>query len=41
MNDLQRMLKDIEMEVKLTSHYIGKNALDARIMAAMENGAKA
>lgn len=24
MNDLQRMLKDIEMEVRLTRHYIGK-----------------
>ena len=36
MNDLQRMLKDIEMEVKLTRHYIGKNALDTRVMAAME-----
>ena len=36
MNDLQRMLKDIEMEVKLTHNYIGKNALDARVMAAMK-----
>jgi len=36
MNDLQRMLKDIEMEVKLTRSYIGKNALDARVMAAMK-----
>ena len=36
MNDLQRMLKDIEMEVRLTSQYIGKNALDARVMAAMK-----
>ena len=36
MNDLQRMLKDIEMEVKLTRHYIGKTSLDARVMAAME-----
>ncbi|NOQ14790.1 MAG: protein-L-isoaspartate(D-aspartate) O-methyltransferase [Methyloprofundus sp.] len=36
MNDLQRMLKDIEMEVRLTSQYIGKDALDARVMAAMK-----
>jgi len=36
MNDLQRMLNDIEMEVKLTRDYIGKNALDARVMAAMK-----
>lgn len=36
MNDLQRMMKDIEMEVKLTRNYIGKNVLDARVMAAME-----
>ena len=36
MNDLQRMMNDIEMEVKLTRNYIGKNALDARVMAAMK-----
>jgi protein-L-isoaspartate(D-aspartate) O-methyltransferase len=36
MNDLQRMLKDIEREVRLTRNYIGKNALDARVMAAMK-----
>ena len=36
MNDLQRMLEDIEMEVKLTRNYIGKNTLDARVMAAMK-----
>ena len=28
MNDLQRMLDDIEMEFKLTRMYIGKNAMD-------------
>ena len=30
------MLMDIEMEVKLTRNYIGKNALDTRVMAAMK-----
>lgn len=35
MNDLQRMLDDIEMEFKLTRMYIGKNAMDARVKAAM------
>jgi len=35
MNDLERMLNDIKMEVELTRHLIGKNALDARVMAAM------
>ena len=37
MNDLQRMLNDIEMEVHLTRHLIGKNAFDDRVMAAMKN----
>lgn len=36
MKDLQRMLEDIEMEVRLTRNYIGKNTLDARVMAAMK-----
>ena len=35
MNGLQRMLNDIEMEVRLTHHLIGKDALDSRVMAAM------
>ena len=35
MNNLQRMLKDIEMEVELTRSYIGKDSLDKRVMAAM------
>jgi protein-L-isoaspartate(D-aspartate) O-methyltransferase len=36
MNDLQRMLDDIKMEVNMTRHLIGKNALDDRVMAAMK-----
>ena len=36
MNDLQQMLEDIEREVELTHRYTGKNALDARVMAAMK-----
>jgi protein-L-isoaspartate(D-aspartate) O-methyltransferase len=36
MKDLQRMLNDIEMEVQLTRHLIGKNSLDDRVMAAMK-----
>jgi protein-L-isoaspartate(D-aspartate) O-methyltransferase len=36
MNDLQCMLNDIEMEVHLTRHLIGKNALNDRVMAAMK-----
>jgi protein-L-isoaspartate(D-aspartate) O-methyltransferase len=35
-NDIQRMLNEIEMEVHLTRHLIGKNAFDDRVMAAME-----
>lgn len=35
MNDLRRMLKEIEQEVKYTRHLIGKDALDSRVMAAM------
>lgn len=35
MKGLQRMLKDIEMEVNLTRHLIGKDALDDRVMAAI------
>jgi protein-L-isoaspartate(D-aspartate) O-methyltransferase len=33
--DLQRMLKEIEMEVNWTRHLIGKDSLDTRVMAAM------
>ncbi len=36
MKGLQRMLKDIEMEVNLTRHLIGKDALDDRVMAAIK-----
>lgn len=36
MSDLQRMLDDIKMEVNMTRHLIGKNALDDRVMAAMK-----
>ena len=36
MNDMQRMLNDIEMEVHLTRHLIGKSSLDGRVMAAMK-----
>jgi len=36
-NDIQRMLNDIEMEVHLTRHLIGKNSFDDRVMAAMKN----
>lgn len=35
MNDAKQMLSDIEAEVALTRHCIGKDALDARVMAAM------
>jgi protein-L-isoaspartate(D-aspartate) O-methyltransferase len=36
MKDFQRMLNDIEMEVHLTSHLIGKSSLDDRVMEAMK-----
>ncbi|TRX03049.1 protein-L-isoaspartate(D-aspartate) O-methyltransferase [Candidatus Methylobacter oryzae] len=36
MSNLQRMLDDIEMEVNLTRHLIGKHALDGRVMEAMK-----
>jgi len=36
MKELQRMLKDIEMEVHLTRHLIGKNSLDENVMEAMK-----
>jgi protein-L-isoaspartate(D-aspartate) O-methyltransferase len=36
MKELQHMLKDIEMEVHLTRHLIGKNSLDENVMAAMK-----
>lgn len=35
MKELERMLKEIEMEVELTHHLIGKNALNKRVMKAM------
>lgn len=35
MNNRTRMLSDIETEVALTRHCIGKEALDARVMAVM------
>jgi protein-L-isoaspartate(D-aspartate) O-methyltransferase len=35
MSGLQRMLDDIEREVKLTRHLIGKEALDERVLAAI------
>lgn len=36
MKELQRMLDDIEREVELTRHLIGRNSLDSRVMAAMQ-----
>ena len=36
MKDFQRMLNDIEMEVHLTRHLIGKNSLDDRVLEAMK-----
>jgi len=36
MKDLQHMLNDIEKEVRLTHHLIGKDALDSRVMAAIK-----
>ena len=36
MKDPQRMLNDIEMEVRMTAHLIGKKALATRVMAVME-----
>ena len=35
MKDLDRMMKDIEMEVELTRHLIGKDSLDERVMETM------
>lgn len=35
MNDLKRMLKEIEQEAKYTQHLIGKDSLDSRVMIAM------
>lgn len=35
MNDLKRMLNDIDREIELTRHLIGKDELDTRVMAAM------
>ncbi len=36
MNEMQRMLNDIEMEIHLTRHLIGKNSFADRVMAAMK-----
>jgi protein-L-isoaspartate(D-aspartate) O-methyltransferase len=36
MNEMQRMLNDIEMEIHLTRHLIGKNSFDDRVMSAMK-----
>ncbi len=36
MKEMQRMLNEIEREVKWTRHLIGKNSLDAHVMAAMK-----
>lgn len=36
MNTMESMLQDIELEVKLTSHLIGKKALANRVMEAMK-----
>ncbi|MGR9000224.1 MAG: protein-L-isoaspartate(D-aspartate) O-methyltransferase [Gammaproteobacteria bacterium] len=36
MKDLQRMLNDIEMEIHLTRHLIGKNSFNDQVMAAMK-----
>jgi protein-L-isoaspartate(D-aspartate) O-methyltransferase len=35
MNSLQDMLRDIQLEVEMTRRYIGKDALDARVIDAM------
>jgi len=35
MNGLEEMLRDIQLEVEMTRRYIGKDALDARVIAAM------
>jgi protein-L-isoaspartate(D-aspartate) O-methyltransferase len=37
MKGLQRMLNDIEMEVNLTRHLTGKDALDDQVMAAIKH----
>jgi protein-L-isoaspartate(D-aspartate) O-methyltransferase len=36
MSSIETMLQDIEMEVKLTKHFLGKDRLDERVMAAMK-----
>ncbi len=35
MDDLERMLREIDMEVEITRRYIGKDALDTHVMEAM------
>ena len=37
MKGLDRMVNDVEQEVQLTSHLIGKNSLDPRVMVAMKS----
>jgi protein-L-isoaspartate(D-aspartate) O-methyltransferase len=34
---VERMMRDIDMEVEITRHRIGKDALDARVLAAMRS----
>lgn len=36
MNNVERMLKDIEMEIGYTRNYTGKEAFDSRVMEAMK-----
>ncbi|MGY6277516.1 protein-L-isoaspartate(D-aspartate) O-methyltransferase [Methylomonas sp. MgM2] len=36
MHDIDRMMSDIRAEVDMTRHYINKDALDTRVMAAMK-----
>jgi len=36
MSEIDRMIRDIETEVEITRHYINKDTLDARVMAAMK-----
>ncbi|CAG1020201.1 partial Protein-L-isoaspartate O-methyltransferase, partial [Patescibacteria group bacterium] len=36
MNSIETMLKDIEMEVKLTEHYLGKDRLNERVMTVIK-----
>lgn len=40
MSQLERMLRDIDLEVELTRRFIGKNALDKRVLTAMNTVAR-